>query len=187
MYTRNRICDTMLKMMEQKPYSKVKISELVDKAEVSRSTFYFYFESIISVVDALEDDLLGMLPSDETLAMAYQSAQDGSVSSITIAGLVAKRLEKHLNAFRILSGPNGRNEFQEKFHTKSLHMLRLMSSRSVGDKSTSLLNEFWSGSQWYAYKWWANKESNLSAQDLIDLTVLAMTDLKKLFLNASNI
>jgi len=169
--------------MEHKPYSKVKISELIEEAGVSRSTFYFYFESILSVIDTLEDDLLSKLPDDEALAAQYQLARDGAVGSIATAGLVAKRMEKQLDVFRILSGPNGRNDFQEKFRKKSLHMLRLMSSRSVGDKSTSLLSEFWAGSQWYVYKWWANKESNLSAQELIDLTVIAMKDLKMLFLN----
>ena len=44
--------------MQTKPINKITIRELTERAEVSRCTFYLHFDSIFSMVQSLESDML---------------------------------------------------------------------------------------------------------------------------------
>lgn len=167
-YTKKRIENVVLKMMEKKPYYAIKVSSVVELANVSRSTFYFYFDSIDSVVDTMENEIMDALPRSDDVALSYQLVHHNA--SITQpAGLISAKLEKHLDAFHILSGPNGRPEFAVKFRRKAMEIFRLIARRPILDKSVEAACEMWAGAQWYLYTWWAAQEPKITCEELAQL------------------
>lgn len=57
--TRKLIKNTFFKMLaEKKEISKITVSELVARAEISRATFYAHFDDIYSVVEEFENELI---------------------------------------------------------------------------------------------------------------------------------
>lgn len=57
--TRKLIKNTFFKMLsEKKEISKITVSELVSRAELSRATFYAHFDDIYSVVEEFENELI---------------------------------------------------------------------------------------------------------------------------------
>lgn len=57
--TRRLIKNTFMQMLsEKKEISKISVSELVARAEISRATFYAHFDDIYSVVEEFETELI---------------------------------------------------------------------------------------------------------------------------------
>lgn len=65
--TRKLIKKTFMEMLsEKKEISKISVSELVQRAEISRSTFYSHFDDIYGVVEEFENELI-----DEFVSTSY--------------------------------------------------------------------------------------------------------------------
>jgi AcrR family transcriptional regulator len=58
------ILDTALRLLDHKPLAEITIDELAAGADISRSSFYFYFDSKLAVLVALLRDLAGELGRD---------------------------------------------------------------------------------------------------------------------------
>lgn len=57
--TRRLIKNTFMQMLaEKKEISKISVSELVERAEISRATFYAHFDDIYGVVEEFETELI---------------------------------------------------------------------------------------------------------------------------------
>lgn len=51
------LLDALLELMKEKPYSKITVSEITEKALLSRRTFYRYFEHKNAILDMYADEL----------------------------------------------------------------------------------------------------------------------------------
>ena len=58
-YTRQTIRDTMLHLMEEKPFRKITVTELCRLAEINRGTFYLHYLDAEDVLDDISAELLG--------------------------------------------------------------------------------------------------------------------------------
>ena len=56
---RQKICDALCVLAEDRPVSKVTVSELIAVAGVNRSTFYYYFDSTQDVLEKMISDFSG--------------------------------------------------------------------------------------------------------------------------------
>ena len=60
--TKERIARTFLECMETTPYGKINVSQLCERAHISRKTFYYHFEDIYDLASwALSHRLLECL------------------------------------------------------------------------------------------------------------------------------
>lgn len=58
---RRYIKDSFLQLAEENQYQKVNVTAVCKAAHVNRSTFYFYFESIETLLDEIEYDFLSQI------------------------------------------------------------------------------------------------------------------------------
>lgn len=57
--TRKLICETFMKMLAVKrEIGKISVSELVERADISRATFYSHFDDIYGVAEEFENELI---------------------------------------------------------------------------------------------------------------------------------
>ena len=57
--TKRLIKNTFIQMLsEKKEVGKISVSELVERAEISRATFYAHFDDIYSVVEEFEREII---------------------------------------------------------------------------------------------------------------------------------
>ncbi len=66
-YTRQVIRETLLELMEEKPFSRVTVTEICKRAEINRGTFYLHY---LDLNDVLDDILTEML-DDTTCAIDH--------------------------------------------------------------------------------------------------------------------
>ncbi len=52
-FTKKAIVDTFVKLLNEKPLSKITVKEIIEECEINRNTFYYYFENIYTLVDYL--------------------------------------------------------------------------------------------------------------------------------------
>ena len=57
-YTRNLIRDKVVDALDRKPISQISVKEISEACEISRNTFYYYYQDIYAVLsDIFERDL----------------------------------------------------------------------------------------------------------------------------------
>lgn len=59
--TKKSIKQALLELISEKDVSDITISELVEKANVSRKTFYLHYKSITEILEEVEQDLIDLL------------------------------------------------------------------------------------------------------------------------------
>jgi AcrR family transcriptional regulator len=73
MKTERAIKNAYLSLLKEKHHQKITVKEIVERAEVGRTTFYSHFRDAIDVLESIEDNLLKLL----VLYVGVSSAKDG--------------------------------------------------------------------------------------------------------------
>ena len=81
---RNAIMESLLKLLEERPLSKITVKDIVDDCGINRNTFYYHFEdisslieaSIISEVDRIMTQYRDITSMEECIEMALRLVSD---------------------------------------------------------------------------------------------------------------
>ncbi len=75
--TRRLIKEALIELMEDHEFSKITISEVCERADINRSTFYSHYRDTRDVLTDAEDDIIARLPkvdnSEENIRDAIKS------------------------------------------------------------------------------------------------------------------
>lgn len=112
--TQWRIITAYLSLMQEKHFEKITVRELVAKANITRGTFYLYFNDIYEMQQYIEDELLAHFNSycldvQEPSSTSQGSFTDWGFSLTPPAALMHwfQYCEKHGEAIKALLGPYG--------------------------------------------------------------------------------
>ena len=75
--TRRQIRRALAQLMQQKSASEVTVKELVDLADINRSTFYLHYNDIFDLLAAVEEELFGELRAAVHTHPVSSFAQEG--------------------------------------------------------------------------------------------------------------
>ena len=103
--TKRRLRESLMKILKRKPLSNVTVKELIDDADVNRSTFYFHYQDVNSMVSEMENNFFN------DFLHALDAIEQKSHDAITI---LFECLRDHMELCRILLGANGDMGFVEK-------------------------------------------------------------------------
>ena len=60
--TKRMMKDAILELMEEKPFAKISVTEVCERADVNRSTFYAHYADTSALLAELEDEVLAGMP-----------------------------------------------------------------------------------------------------------------------------
>ena len=119
-YTKKLLRDSLLSLMEEKPVSRISVTELCKIAGVNRGTFYSHYREPKDVLDNMEEELFGDIGE---ILSTFSDARD-------IFRAIVMTLHRNRIACRMLISHNGDpeciariekislNYFEEHLHNK---------------------------------------------------------------------
>ena len=159
--TEDRICEALLDLMEEQPLRTIKVTKLAERAGVSRSTFYMYFDSLDDVVARLEDKFFQIMPEIEDVPDPYRISEDQARAYIATLG-------RQLRTFQLFTGPNGDPAFEARLEERDRRSLEATSSQRYKDAHAAELDavhEFIHGGKMRVARWWAVHHDDISLRD----------------------
>ncbi len=67
--TKRLIRDAFVELLEEHPISKVTVTDICNKADVNRSTFYSYYDDVYMLLHEIEEDIIAQIPEADELPL----------------------------------------------------------------------------------------------------------------------
>ncbi len=128
--TRALVEGAFLELMKEKPYTKISVREITEKADINRSTFYLHYQDIYDLLDQVEAGVTDSVAE----AIRRIRREDYVPGKHPFHVQVFQELMKHEEIFRILFSKNGDIDFIYKLATTMGDGLYAGWSSYYGDK-----------------------------------------------------
>lgn len=133
--TKTLLTSAFWKLYKSKPITKITIKDITDLAGFYRSTFYFHFEDIYSILEMIEDNIL-----NEWNEMVHKVLGEGNYDSMFT--MISDFYKKNGEYMSVLLSPKGDPAFlhkiKEAMRPKAIPLFRLHYS----EVESSLIFEF---------------------------------------------
>lgn len=111
--TRALVEGAFLELMKEKPYTKISVREITEKADINRSTFYLHYQDIYDLLDQVEAGVTDSVAE----AIRQIRREDYVPGKHPLHVQVFQELMKHEEIFRVLFSKNGDIDFIYKLAT----------------------------------------------------------------------
>lgn len=141
--TQLKIIDAYLKLMEDVDFDKVAVSDIVQEAGVTRSTFYAYFEDIYDALEYVESELVAHMPRPKRSLDTASLEKPSHAPTVEECEAPAWYAEwfgymKYFQwQFSALLGPHGNPQFPHKMR-KAIREAHAMQMRLDGFEAEEL-------------------------------------------------
>ena len=81
-FTRKAIMDSFMKLVDQRPISKITIKDIVEDCGINRNTFYYHFADIPALIEAIVRDQAEELIRNHSSITTIEDALNVAVDSI---------------------------------------------------------------------------------------------------------
>lgn len=128
--TRSAIREALTEMLAVKPVGKITVQELIDKANICRTTFYAHYEDIYNLLSELENDILSEIREGlEDLQQAPIRVEEQYPAIEAVVEVYAR----HEKLIRLLNGPNGDPGFDARLQDTIYEVTRQLRRIKEGD------------------------------------------------------
>ena len=159
--------EKLLDMMETTPFQKIRVTEFVAFAGISRSSFYVYFDSIYSVVQKMEDDFVdGLTEDSQTVLPRLSDYSSNGINPNTI--IKVEYIRQNMRMIRILTSENGDPLFQARMTNRTWRIFRQQyaSQKKFSEAEKKLICEYMCGGQLNLYRWYVNHPDAISVYEM---------------------
>ena len=169
-FTKKAIQESFLKLLTERPLSKITVKDIVADCGVNRNTFYYYFEDIPKLIESIvEEDAAEIIQSYPTI----EKFEDCLEAAITLA-LAKKRAVLHIYH-------SANREIYEMYlwkvcdHTVNAYVTSVLQGKSVRESDLAVVKEYLSGLAYGIFSRWLKNDMN----DDIRGMLLRLTEIKK--------
>lgn len=159
--TRRKLIDACWDTYVEKGASGLTVKEIIDRAQVHRSTFYEYFDSAQHAFGALEDELIYLIRSEALLAMSEDASDP--------ATLVRRVYVRHQKRLSILLGAQGDPSFARRIADAIVRSLEGSLDLEMPKTEVPYVLEFALMGALSAITLWYERGCDLSSEELAAL------------------
>lgn len=167
-YTKMFLKESLIKLMNDKPISRITIKELCEEAEINRATFYAHYRDQYDLLEQTENEL-----TDEVNHCIDSLVEDPNVNRLRQVTLeIIKIIATNLECVRVLWGKNGDMKFQE--HMSQIFREQFISLLPKDNTRSELENELIyiytiNGCIGIIRKWIFAEYNRISPEELTDM------------------
>lgn len=113
--TKNRIEETLLQLLNDKPFSKISVRDITTAAEINRGTFYLHYLDKYDLLEKIEQKLLDELAQvcvDLQPGKVLQEARKGELSQFSMQ--VFHYINEQDQKYKILLSSNNQSGFMKR-------------------------------------------------------------------------
>ena len=164
--TRAAIIKAFSRLIEKKHYINITVQDIIDEANIGRSTFYAHFETKDDLLKALCNDIFRHVFSDEIMSEEcrdFSCGDDGSLEG-KLAHVLYHIKESEINIAGIFSCESG--ELLMGYFKEQLSQLfaKYLNNLNVTAPPDFVLNHF-VGSFAETVKWWIKKKMECKPEE----------------------
>lgn len=135
-YTKMFLKESLIRLMNDKPISRITVKELCQEAEINRATFYSHYQDQYDLLLQTEQELINDV--NRCIDALVEAPDENHLKQVTLE--IIKIIDANLACVRVLWGKNGDMKFQEKmmqiFHDQFISLL------PKSDEKDTLEDEF---------------------------------------------
>ena len=161
--TKKRLYESLMKLVGRKPLNQVTVKEITEDADVNRSTFYFHYQDVSSMVVEMEDKFL------QDFSVALTALEQKSHDFIAI---LVRCLENHRDLCKLLLGSNGDMAFVEKMKAIVAEKCSKIWKDAVPeltDVEASAMDTFLIGGVMSTLQTWILSDRRVPAKEITDI------------------
>jgi AcrR family transcriptional regulator len=163
--SRKWLQDALAQLMKEKPFREIQITEIADRAQVSRPTFYLHYRSkeelLLSQVDVVFAEFLNEL--SDTIAAGNYDRQKYSI-------LIFQYWERNAETLRMVMQAGLHEEFRErlrKYFSLAIKQLTARTEKPKADEQTlEFIVDFESGGAYQLLTQWVARGMPYSARQI---------------------
>ena len=107
--TKRMIRDAFIELLRKKPIGKITVTQICEAADVNRSTFYAYYDSVYALLKEIEDTMLQRIPKP---AKDFTDANTKEYLEELV--VFFEYIKKHHDTFAVLSTDIVKQSFYSK-------------------------------------------------------------------------
>ena len=128
--TKNNIRKAFAELLkENKVVEKITVKDLIERADISKSTFYLHYRDIYDIIEEMENEVLDVI--EEALNKAYL---DNSTSFIPYLNLIFELLKNNEEQYRLIMTAKYPVLFMDK-------LKKMIYSKVIEDKTLTALSK----------------------------------------------
>lgn len=163
--TRDAIFSAFSRLLEKKSYSHITVQDIIDEANIGRSTFYAHFETKDELLNAMCTAIFEHVFSDDLMREeTHDFSRNGNLQA-RLTHLLYHLKEKQRDISSILSGDSS-SLFMRYFKN---YLTEMFAKQTVGAVITApedyVLNHYVSSFA-ETVKWWVEKDMSYSPEDV---------------------
>lgn len=165
--TRDAIFSAFSRLLERKRYSRITVQDIIDEANIGRSTFYAHFETKDDLLNAMCTAIFGHIFSDNLMREEMHDFSENGNLRARLTHLLYHLKEKQRDIASILSGDSS-DIFMRYFK----HYLTEMFAKQSAEVATTapkdyVLNHYISSFA-ETVKWWVEKDMSYSPEEIVE-------------------
>lgn len=166
-YTKMVIKDSLVKLLKQKPITKISVKEICDDADINRATFYAHYSDQYDLLRQIENEVI----DDINQYLKDYDFKDINLVPVEMIERIILYIEENADLFDLLLNSNGDMKFQQEVIKiiGEQHFIPLLGTDSLNQENVEYIFHFLASGAVGVIQKWLNDDRKKPAKEIADL------------------
>ncbi|BCU51544.1 AcrR family transcriptional regulator [Staphylococcus auricularis] len=177
--TQRNIRESLIALLEHTKFDLITVNQIVEQAEVTRSTFYRYYEDKYDLLSEIEEMIVSHI-NDERIKLQQQFPGE-NIFNVEMYKQIFQSLEPYSLAIQRLLGRNGDSSFEMKLKNEiAKRFFALEEMQHVSKVRGDLVREYVFVILIKTFQYWSNNKDHIDIDEVAaTLRDIQLVGLKK--------
>lgn len=178
-YTKMVIKNSFVKLLNQKPITKISVKEICDDADINRATFYAHYMDQYDLLRQIENEVI----NDINQYLKDYDFKDINLVPVEMIERIIEYIEENADLFDLLLNSNGDMKFQQEIIKiiGDQHFIPIIGTDSFNKKNAEYIFHFLASGAVGVIQKWLKDDIKKPAKEIADLILKIAVNGRKSF------